>query len=367
MDNSVINWWEITLGQEEISGITNAIRNRCISMGKLTEEFESSIAGLLHVPYVVCVTSGTSALMVALMAAGVKPGDNVIVPDRTFIATAHAAMILGAKVRLVDSKSGKPVIDERLIEQKINKRTRAIIPVHINGHAADMGEIGNIGNKYGIPVIEDACQAFHSSSNGKYLGTLSRFGCFSLGLAKLVTTGQGGFIVCHNEEDYHTLKRIRNQGVFDVFRETNSGMVSGNFKFTDIQASIGLAQLSKIKEKLEHQTAVYTRYQEGLKGVNCLKGIDVNIHAGEIPLRPEFLCTERDRFITEINKFGINVVAHTHSLSELTYMDSRGAYPNSKNFHRNALIFPCGPNQPIGNIEKTIEAVKQISHKFKGW
>lgn len=367
MNNHVINWWEISLGQEEISAVTDAIKNRCISMGKLTEEFESSVAGLLQVPYVVCVTSGTSAIMVALMASGIKPGDNVIVPDRTFIATAHAPMMLGARVRLVDTKPDKPVMDDRLIERKITGRTRAIIPVHINGHQADMIKISDIADRYGITVIEDACQAFLSKTNGRYLGTLSRFGCFSLGLAKLVTSGQGGFIVCHDREDYSRLRKIRNQGVLDVFRESSSGMVSGNFKFTDIQAAIALAQLGKIKEKLAHQLEVYSAYSEGLRNVRCLKSIDVNIHAGEVPLRPEFLCTERDRFIKTINKYGINAVAHTHSLSELPYMNARGTYPNSGFFHRHALIFPCGPDQPIGNIERTIEIIKKIGHKFKGW
>lgn len=363
-----VNWWNIELGNEEIEAVTGAIRSRCVSMGRLTEELEEALAQTLGVPHVVCVPSGTAALMVALMATGVGPGSEVVVPDRTFVATAHAPMMLGAEIRLVDTRADSPVMDEVQFESIISRRTRAVIPVHLNGHAADMDRINSIAASHGISVIEDTCQAFGSLSRGRLLGTLSRFGCFSMGLTKLVTTGQGGFITCHTPEDLELLKKIRNQGVLDVFRDGGSRMIAGNFKLTDLQASIGLAQLSKFQQKRSHQMAVYMRYREALADVACLRCVGVDTDNGELPLRPEFLCTEREAFMDELNRNGINAVAHTHSLNELPYLNSPGAaFPNSMFHHQHALILPCGPDQPMYNVERTIEAIREISSRFSGW
>lgn len=368
MNHEPVNWWNIALEEDEIEAVGQAIRDRFVSMGPLTEKLEEALARELEVPYVVCVTSGTSALMIACMAAGVRAGDEVIVPDRTFVATAHAPMILGARVRLTDTKKSRPVMDENALAPLITDRTRAIIPVHLNGHAADMEAINAIASRHGITVIEDACQAFGSRSNGRLLGTLSRFGCFSLGLAKLVTTGQGGFVTCHTQEDRELLKKLRNHGVFDVFHDGGPCMVGGNFKLTDIQASIGLVQIGKFERKRRHQLDVYRRYRDGLSDVACLRCVNVDIENGELPLRPEFLCSDREAFIKEINRFGINVVAHTHSLNELPYLNTPGAsFPNSELHHAHALIFPCGPDQPIANVERSINAIKEIAGAFPAW
>jgi len=368
MANETINWWNLELGQEEIDAVTSAIKNRYVSMGRLTEEFEDALAQTLCVPHVVCVPSGTAALMISSMAAGVGPGSEVIVPDRTFVATAHAPMILGGFVRLVDTKPESPVMDESLLEGLISNRTKAIIPVHLNGHAANMDAINAIAERHRVTVIEDACQAFGSRSKGRLLGTLSRFGCFSLGLTKLVTTGQGGFVTCHTTEDWVTLRKIRNHGVFDVFKDGASNMVAGNFKLTDLQASIGLAQLAKFQQKCRHQLEVYLRYRQELAEVKCLRCAGVNVEGGEVPLRPEYLCTDRDKFITEINRHGINVVAHTHSLNELPYLHIPGAsFPNSQFHHARALILPCGPDQPKSNVDRVIAVIREIGDAFPVW
>lgn len=368
MAAETVNWWNIELGNEEIEAVTGAIRDRCVSMGRLTEELETALAQTLDVPHVVCVPSGTAALMVALMATGVGPGSEVIVPDRTFVATAHAPMMLGAQVRLVDTRSDSPVMDETMLEVLVTARTRAVIPVHLNGHGADMDSINRFAREHGITVIEDACQAFGSLQRGRLMGTLSRFGCFSMGLTKLVTTGQGGFITCHTDEDLELLKKIRNQGVLDVFRDGGSHMVAGNFKLTDLQASIGLAQLSKFQQKRSHQLAVYLRYREAMADVACLRCVGVDTDNGELPLRPEYLCTERESFMDELNRNGINAVAHTHSLNELPYLNIPGAsFPNSMFHHRHALILPCGPDQPMSNVERTIAVIREIAGSFQAW
>jgi len=363
----MINWWNIELGSKEIASVVAAIKNRNVSQGRLTEQLEQALAKLLEIPYVVCTTSGTSALMMAFIALGVGPQDEVIMSNRTFIATAHAAMILGARIRPIDVKHDRPIMDEDLIEKEINPATKVIVAVHLNGRACNMEKIIAIANKYKLPVIEDTAQANLSKFNGKYLGTLSRFGCFSLGMAKLITTGQGGFVVCRSEQDFIKLKRIRNQGVNDVFVDRNYNMLGSNFKFTDIQAAIGLVQLSKTKKKIKHQLSVYRKYKEGLKSVRCLKCVELNVDTGEIPLKAEFLCTERERFIVEMKQRGIVVRAEVPSLNEATHLNCKGSYVNSQLFSRHLLTLPSGPDQPLKNIERTIDIIKQIDSKFRPW
>lgn len=155
------------------------------------------------------------------MAIGLTPGDEIIVPDRTFIATINAAMMLGARIRLVDVRSDRPLLDPADIEAQLSERTKTIVPVHLNGRAADMEAIQAIADKHGLAVIEDAAQALMSKRRDRHLGTFARFGCFSLGMAKFLTTGQGGFVTCHTREDYHLLQKLKNQGVFDVTRNRN--------------------------------------------------------------------------------------------------------------------------------------------------
>lgn len=367
MQRRLIDWWNIEFDQKEKDSIFKAINNRDIAQGRLTEQFEQSLAKLLDVQYAVCTTSGTAALMMAFMALGVGPADEVIMSNRTFIATAHAAMILGAKIRPIDVKPNQMLIDEVLIEREINHKTRVIIGVHLNGQGCNIKKIIEIAKKHRLPVVEDSAQAFLSKLNGRYLGTFSRFGCFSLGLAKLITTGQGGFVVCKSEDEFIKLKRIRNQGVNNVRTDRNYDMLAGNFKFTDIQAAIGLAQIAKVRKKIQRQLSIYKKYRDGLRSIKSLKCVEVNVDAGAIPLRAEFICTERDKFITQMRQHFITIVPGMPSLNESPHLNCNGNFINSQLFSNHLVTLPCGPDQPMKNIEWVIEIVKKVSSNLKSW
>ena len=179
-----VSWWRTSFGEEEIQRIGNSIRNEHVSMGAVTAEFENQLAAFLGVPHVVATTNGSTAILMALMAAGVGPGDEVIVPNRTWIASAHAPKLLGAQAVLVDVEQTRPIIDAAKIESAITSRTKAIIPVHLNGRSADMRRISLLAKKYGLFIIEDAAQALGSKNADGFLGTQSDIGCFSLSVAK---------------------------------------------------------------------------------------------------------------------------------------------------------------------------------------
>jgi perosamine synthetase len=364
--NTKINWWNISLGEEEIAKVADAIRSKCISQGKITSEFEKKLSEYLGVPYTVCTTSGTTAILSALIALGIKPNDEIIVADRTFIATVNPALLLGSKLNLVDVKNDKEIIDEKLIEKEISKNTKAIIATHINGNASEMDTIIKVAEDYKIPVIEDACQAFGSKYKGKYLGGIARFGCFSLGMAKIITTGQGGFTTCHNEVDYIALKKIRNQGVLEVHTDNECYDSLGmNFKFTDMQAAIGLVQLSKINDKKKHQITIFNMYKEGLKNVKGMKIIDFNLENGELPLRPNYLCTEREKLLKYLEEKNIHAIAQLPSLSEAPHIGTKKKFTNSLMFSKHLVTLPCGPSQLLENVKYVINTINDIS--LKSW
>lgn len=364
---SHIALWEIEVGEPEIENVGQAIRNRKVSQGAITEEFQSKLAEVMGVRHVACTTSGTAALTLAYLAIGLAPGDEIIVPDRTFVATMNAAMMLGVQVRLVDVGADRPLLDPALIEARITPRTRAIVPVHLNGRAADMEAIEAIADRHGLAVVEDAAQAFLSRTGDRCLGTRGRFGCFSLGMAKLLTTGQGGFIACHSTSDYHLVQKLKNQGVFDVTRGSYYGMLAGNFKFTDIQAAIGLAQLRRVPGRMERQRQIYHAYKRGLASVGCLRCVEVDTDRGELPLRAEFLCTDRARFASMLAERGVPVLLQPPSLHESPLLPAQPEFANSEVYSRHLLTLPCGPDQALSTVEQVIAIIQSVDPSMPSW
>jgi len=361
MKGNMISWWRTSFGQEEIQGVTQAIQEEHISQGSVTQEFEARIARALGVPYVTATTSGSVALLMALMALGIKPGDEVILPNRTWIATAHAPMLLGAKVVLVDVLPDIPMMDVSQIRNKITPRTKAIMPAHLNGRAVNMDEVWSMAKENGLYVIEDAAQGLFSKysgkHSGKYAGTQSDTGCFSLSIAKLISTGQGGFVVTRDKEIYKRLKRIRTHGVDDVINCTFNQM-GFNFRFTDLQASMGIAQLGRVEERIAHVKSIYTKYEQELKQFSFLKLIPVNISCGEIPIYVEVLCKERDRLVSFLASRNIQTRPFYPDLNTADYFGVSGQFPNSRVFGRQGLVLPSGPGQPVKDIESVIEVLR---------
>ena len=361
-----IPWWYTELGKPEINAINNAINNKNISQGIVTDEFEKELAKILNVPYIVCTTNGTVALTLSFLASGIGPGDEVIIPNRTYVASANSFMILGAVPILIDSRKDRPNINEDLIENKITSRTKAILPVHLNGNAVDMDKINIIAKKHKLVVIEDACPSFMSKfpNQNNFLGTRSRFGCFSLGVVKLITTGQGGFVACHNKEDYNILKKIKMQGANEKGDDVVFDRLSGNYKFTDMLASVGLAQINRLKKRIEHQKTIYDMYKEGLKGISFLKLIEVEKSKGELPLRIECLCTERFQFMNIMKTKGVSILTNIKNLNQSPHIEDNGSYPNSDVYGEQLVVLPCGPDQPLENIEYTIDIIKNLNGDF---
>ena len=355
-----VPFWMTDIGENEIATVSEAMDRKSFSQGAVTAEMEAEIAKQLDVPYVLCTTSGSMALMMGLMAAGVGPGDEVIVPTRTFIATAHAATILGAKAVLVDSRSDSPNMDVAEAAKKITPRSKAIMPVHLNGRGCDMAAIRALAEKHGLAVIEDACQGMFSRGPDGYQGTLGDCGCFSFGMVKLVSTGQGGAIVTRDMAMYEKLAAMRNHGVADVVSHTY--LTTGhNFKFNDLLASIGLWQVRRGPEKASHVNAVYKRYREGLEGLSFIELVPVDVESGEVALWAEAVSEERDALMAFLAGEGIQTRKFIPCVHTAPHFAGGEAFPNSERFNRTGFNLPSGPDLPLEYVDRTIEALVEYS------
>ena len=259
-----INWWRTEFNSGEAEAISKAISSGHVSQGPIVLEFERQLAKYLDVPYVIATTSGSTALLMSLYASGVKSGDEIIIPNRSWIATAHAPLLLGAKVKLVDVEpNNRPVIDSRLIEQEITNKTKAIIPVHLCGRSANMSEINKIAERHNISVIEDAAQALGSSNKDGFLGTQSSMGCFSFSVAKVISTGQGGALVTNCKKLSDKIWKIKNFGRAGGGNDIHDSF-GINSKTTDIQSVIGIEQMKKLPWRVKRIREIWDLYYSKL-------------------------------------------------------------------------------------------------------
>lgn len=236
------------LGREEVAAANSVIRSGALTSaanggGRHVREFEAAASSFVGSKYAVAVNSGTAALQASLHALMPEPGGEVLVPSFTFVGTANAVVAAGAKPVFVDILKDNYTMDPADLEQKITDNTRAIIPVHLYGHVAYVDEITEISKKYSVPVIEDAAQSLGSTYKGKHTGTFFEMGCFSMYPGKVMTAGEGGFIVTNSKKHRDRLTMIRNHGMVRGYDTRVLGM---NLRLPEISAAIATVQLGRL-------------------------------------------------------------------------------------------------------------------------
>ena len=266
----------ITIACPAFRGNEKKYLNECIDTGwvsangRFIDEFQKEFAAFCGSKYALACSNGTVTLHLALVALGVGPGDEVIMPTLTYIATANAVRYCGATPVFVDSYEDSWNIDARAIEAAITSRTKAIMPVDLYGLACNMTEIMDVANRYQIPVIEDSAEAHGAKWEGKSIGSIGQIGSFSFFGNKIITCGEGGMLVTDDEALYETMKLYRAQGV-DPAQKRYWHVVSGyNYRMTNMQAAVGLGQLEDIQWHLQQRQRVaqiYHRlFEEKLEG-----------------------------------------------------------------------------------------------------
>lgn len=258
------------LDQTEYDSIKSCFDQNWITEGPKSKEFVSKLLKMMGVKYGVLAPNGTLSIYMALRALGIGQGDEVIVPNFTFIASANAVEMCGAVPVFVDVKDNLH-IDIEKCKKLVNKKTKAIMPVHVYGMACDMDEVLLFAKKHNLKIVEDAAQGIAIKWNGKHVGTFGEVGSFSFFADKTITTGEGGLVVTNDEKIYERLLYIRNQGRIDrgSFIHPEIGY---NFRMTDIQSAIGLAQLTKLPEIIKKKTKILKTYKKFLdKKINLIE------------------------------------------------------------------------------------------------
>jgi len=350
-----INWWKTELKNNEAEAAANAVRNRHISNGPVSDQFEKAFAEILGVKYAVTAPCGTMALVMSLLAHSISVGDEIIIPASTWISTAHAPLLIGAKPVLVDVQSERPLIDQQQIEAKITEKTKAIIPVHINGMSADMGEIRKIAERHGLIIIEDACQALLSRNRTGFLGTQSNAGCFSLGATKLITTGQGGMIVTNDAQVYRRLTLLKNNGMENI-NSPHYVQAGANFKFSDILAAVGLVQLKVLEEHAKRVKEIYLKYKLSVETPH-VSLISADVENGEVPVYTEALVERRHELLEYAKEKNIDLRVLPPGLKHAPQFECNESFPNAEKFGTTGLYLPSGPGQSEEDIDYVIEHI----------
>lgn len=252
------------LDESDAKAVYDVVKSGRLSEGPKVEEFEKRFAEYCAVKHAIAVFNGTVALHLCLAAIGIGPGDEVIVPSFSFISTANVALYQNAKPVFCDIRPDTYNLDQDKIEAKVTPKTKAVMPVHYGGQTAEMDQIMEIAEKYDLAVIEDAAEAHGSTYKGKKAGSIGDAGCFSFYPNKNMTTGEGGIITTDNDDLAERLRMMKSHG---QDRRYHHIVLGYNYRMTELQAALGIVQMSRLEKSIEARGEVAQRYAERLSSI----------------------------------------------------------------------------------------------------
>jgi len=347
---------EPLIGKEELNLVIEAVRSGWVSSkGKFIKEFEEKFAKYIGVKYGIATSNGTAALHLALTALGIKQGDEVIIPTLTFAAVANAVIYTGAKPIFIDSHPDYWCIDPSKIEERITKKTKAIIPVHLYGHPCDMIKIARNHNLY---IIEDCAEAHGAKYKDKKVGCFGDIACFSFYGNKIITTGEGGTCLTNREELAQKMRVLRDHGM-EPNRKYWHEVIGFNYRMTNLQAALGVAQIEKIDEFIKKKRKIARIYNSLLKDI---KGITLppkmpwaeNVYwLYSILIDQKEYGINRDRLMIELAKNGIETRRFFYPIHT---MPPYREYAGGGSFHVADRLSSSGINLPSSVKLKEDEA-----------
>lgn len=354
------------VGKEELENLKKTINRRWLTEGAFSQEFLEIIKTFTKAKYGVLANNGTLALFLGLLSLDVGKGDEVIVPDFTFNASASPVTFTGAKPVFVDIKEGDLNIDVNKIEEAITEKTKAIMPVHIYGQAADMDSIMKLALKHHLMVIEDAAEAYGVFYKGKHSGTIGDVGIISFFADKTVTCGEGAVILTNDEELYNRLRYLRNQGriTSGSFIHPQLGM---NFRMTDLQCAVGVAQLKKFREIERRKTEYYRLYLSLLSDLEEVSFVEEVSHSNFIPLRVPIRVKSLDKLTEHLESNGIQTRGFFYPLHRQPCFHYLGyeenAFPITNKVYSDGLCLPIFPGLRKEQIEYVCQKIREF---YKG-
>jgi dTDP-4-amino-4,6-dideoxygalactose transaminase len=366
-----------SIGKSEINKVTACLKSGWITTGALCKEFEDKFCQLTGSRQAISLNSATAGMHITLSALNIGPGDEIITPSMTFASTVNMIALSGAKPVFVDIDYGTLNINTNLIEEKITKRTRAIIPVHFAGAPADMDKINNLARKYNLTVIEDAAHAVGTYYKGIHTGGFGHTAIFSFHPIKNITTGEGGMVTLNDAALEKKLRLLRFHGIErDAWKRYGKGgnpsydIAGPGYKYNmpDILAALGLAQMERWQEFNQKRTRLAQLYLEGLEDIS---GIDLpqipeynHVHAWHLFVI-KVSAVNRDEFMNRLSDYNIGYGLHfppTHALNYIKarYADNIGLLPETDLAAQKIISLPLFPDMREKDVEYVCKAIKEI-------
>ncbi|MBN2189238.1 MAG: DegT/DnrJ/EryC1/StrS family aminotransferase [Chitinispirillaceae bacterium] len=378
MRKEFLTYGSPAISEEEIAEVLDTIKSGWLGTGPKTERFEDAFAGYLDVKHCVAVSSCTAALHLSMLAAGIKKGDEVIVPAMTFCSTANAVIHTGATPVFADIEPHGMTIDPADVKRKITKRTRAILPVHLHGRPSDMDALRALARRHGLILIGDAAHAIETQYHGKTAGQLCDITCYSFYITKNMTTVEGGMVATERAQWADRIKVLALHGMSkDAWaRYSDKGyrhyeVVSAGFKYnmTDLQASFGLHQLKRLEQNLARREEIWRAYNRGLAELPLTLPADPapdtrharHIYAVRVTRGSPL---DRDELMDALYKrnigTGVHYTAlHLHKFYRKTFGYKKGDFPNAEGVGATTLSLPLSPGLTDKDVQDVIDAVQE--------
>jgi dTDP-4-amino-4,6-dideoxygalactose transaminase len=374
-----------TMGEKEVNAVAEVIRSGWLTMGAKTFQFEREFASYVGARYAVAVSSCTAGLHLSLEAAGIGPGDEVLLPTTTFTATAEVVTYLRARPVLVDIDPVTLNLDVVNAERKITARTRAIIPVHFGGQPCDLVQIRALADKYRLKIVEDAAHALPSTYRGTKIGAVSELTTFSFYATKTLSTGEGGMVTTENEDHARRIQVMRLHGISrDAWKRYSAegtwyyDVIEAGYKYnlTDMQAALGIVQLEKCDAMHKARKDIAARYDSQFGSIEALQIPEVlpdrstSWHLYVLRLRLEALRIDRDTFIRELAARGVStsvhfIPLHLQPFYQRHFQYKKGDLPVAEEQYLRSVSLPIYPGMTSGEISHVIESVSDVIRDFR--
>ena len=343
----------VELSDDEVAAVTRVLTGGHLVAGPEVAAFEQEFSdSLLDGRPCVAVNSGTSALHLGLLACGVGPGDEVVVPSFTFAATANSVVMAGATPVFADIDPTTFCLDPADVASRITSRTKAVLAVHLYGHPADWRGLTDLADQHGLTLLEDAAQAHGASYGGRPVGTLGTWAAFSFYATKNMTTGEGGLVACADEGIAHRVRLLRNQG---MERRYANEVVGLNNRLTDVAASLGRVQLTTLAERNARRREIAARYDAGLRGV-----VTPTVRAGDTHAFHQYTVrvARRDAVLAQVREAGVDAaVYYPTPVHRLPAFDTSDGLPHTESAAAECMSLPIHPLLSDDDVDHVVETV----------
>ena len=345
------------VGPDEARAVEEVLDSGFLTMGPKVAEFEDALAGACEVPYAVAVSSGTAALHLAVLAAGIGPGDEVIVPAYTFPATANVVALAEARPVLVDVDPATMNLDLAQVSAAVTDRTRAVLAVHLFGRPLDWdGLVAAVPDR--VALLEDAAGALGARSRGRACGSLGLLGCLSFHPRKIVTTGEGGAVTTASAEVADAVRRMRHHGI-EPRGDFEIAAPGPNYRLSDILCAVGIPQLLRLDELLAARARVAAAYTERLEGVVATPSADEgDVHGWQAYV---VQLDRRDEALRALRKQGIEAQIGTYALHRLAAYREHGSFPGADVAYERALALPFHTRLTEAELDRVAHALRPFS------